>query len=329
MNITTDLDTDTEIEIQIDNENKNRTRTNLHTEIDTELDSTLITGYNNNDNNNKVQFNQNVQLQHHHVQQQYQYQHIQQQKQQFQQYPQKQQQWNNEYMNEREEIVSVSELSQSQQLSQQLLSPSIVTSAGSLLSNPSATSNSTCTLTTNSMQTCCVPVASSSSSSDSTSSLGLKKLKNLNMNMAKGLECPICLEIYNTDNRIPMVLSCGHTLCLSCTEISKSIDDGLKIQCPFDNRFMTATKNFALLQILELQKGKSQNAAIVIRKIGGKECEICGGTDSEGEEEEMQIINNEQESRDVEDKPLRISSLFTGLSSISCKPNCVPDSAQG
>lgn len=34
----------------------------------------------------------------------------------------------------------------------------------------------------------------------------------------KGLDCPICFEAYGSSSHVPMVLSCGHTLCEECVE---------------------------------------------------------------------------------------------------------------
>lgn len=34
----------------------------------------------------------------------------------------------------------------------------------------------------------------------------------------KGLDCPICFEAYGSSCHVPMVLSCGHTLCEDCVE---------------------------------------------------------------------------------------------------------------
>jgi len=32
----------------------------------------------------------------------------------------------------------------------------------------------------------------------------------------RGLDCPICFESYGSSINVPMVLSCGHTLCENC-----------------------------------------------------------------------------------------------------------------
>ena len=41
--------------------------------------------------------------------------------------------------------------------------------------------------------------------------------------------CQICLEGYNTANRIPKNLSCGHTFCDRCL---KKLGNGFEIECP-------------------------------------------------------------------------------------------------
>ena len=48
------------------------------------------------------------------------------------------------------------------------------------------------------------------------------------------MECEVCLNPWNTDNRIPKILSCGHTFCLSCLiELLKQYDSQQAIfKCP-------------------------------------------------------------------------------------------------
>ena len=43
--------------------------------------------------------------------------------------------------------------------------------------------------------------------------------------MAKVTECPICLERYNIQNKIPKILHCGHTFCQECLINSKKISE--------------------------------------------------------------------------------------------------------
>ena len=55
----------------------------------------------------------------------------------------------------------------------------------------------------------------------------------LNQNISESLECPICLDIYDTDVRKPMLLECSHNLCKPClNSIISSSADGKTVECP-------------------------------------------------------------------------------------------------
>ncbi|XP_043913872.1 E3 ubiquitin-protein ligase TRIM32 isoform X2 [Protopterus annectens] len=46
------------------------------------------------------------------------------------------------------------------------------------------------------------------------------------------LECPICMETFNEDQRRPKLLNCGHTICRQCLE--KLVADSINgVRCPF------------------------------------------------------------------------------------------------
>jgi len=65
-------------------------------------------------------------------------------------------------------------------------------------------------------------------------------------------ECSVCLEVYAAD-RIPKILSCGHSLCASC--VSDMAKDN-KLKCPQCREVSNTERlvtNFALLQISEEQ----------------------------------------------------------------------------
>ncbi|XP_071140516.1 transcription intermediary factor 1-beta-like [Mytilus edulis] len=47
------------------------------------------------------------------------------------------------------------------------------------------------------------------------------------------LECGICSELYDEQNRIPKLLPCLHTLCMACLV---GLNSGNKIKCPFCNK---------------------------------------------------------------------------------------------
>ncbi len=52
--------------------------------------------------------------------------------------------------------------------------------------------------------------------------------------MIDNLKCNICKHNYNIDNRKPMVLPCGHTLCLRCIE--QMWEKTGSIKCHNDNK---------------------------------------------------------------------------------------------
>jgi hypothetical protein len=49
-------------------------------------------------------------------------------------------------------------------------------------------------------------------------------------------ECPLCFEGLDNESRVPMLLECGHTLCVKC--LTKLIGDAVKNElysfpCPY------------------------------------------------------------------------------------------------
>jgi hypothetical protein len=64
----------------------------------------------------------------------------------------------------------------------------------------------------------------------------------------------------------------------------------LQVLCPFDSSLWTVTKNFALLQILELEarSGKASTGA-KSTSAAGKMCEICCTDDGEADTHEATV----------------------------------------
>ena len=70
------------------------------------------------------------------------------------------------------------------------------------------------------------------------------------------LICQVCYELYDTEIRLPMILTCGHSLCHCC--LRKLTSTSLHTsRCPFCNDIFLAQatfpKNFAILDLLEHQ----------------------------------------------------------------------------
>ena len=68
------------------------------------------------------------------------------------------------------------------------------------------------------------------------------------------LECAICMEKYNTTNKIPRILTCGHTFCSSCLEIicERSGIESSGISCPLDKTKGHQNKNVSEIPINRL-----------------------------------------------------------------------------
>jgi hypothetical protein len=63
------------------------------------------------------------------------------------------------------------------------------------------------------------------------------------------LTCKICFMNYNSRDHLPMVISCGHTICSACLKM-------IKAECPYDRTAFNkdkAYKNIELLQLVDEQ----------------------------------------------------------------------------
>ena len=73
------------------------------------------------------------------------------------------------------------------------------------------------------------------------------------------IECSICMEQYNTTNKLPRILSCGHTFCTSCliSFIKKSESNcqnefSTFISCPVDKQIGHNNQNINEIPINRL-----------------------------------------------------------------------------
>ena len=68
-------------------------------------------------------------------------------------------------------------------------------------------------------------------------------------------ECPICFEEYDSKLQKPVVMDCGHTICINCLKPIL----GNQRQCPFDklplkNNLNSYPVNWSYLEILNSKK---------------------------------------------------------------------------
>lgn len=78
--------------------------------------------------------------------------------------------------------------------------------------------------------------------------------------------CDVCFEPYDDVNRVPLVLSCGHTFCSPCLLDLQGRSSAL--ECPSDRvreprSVATLPRNFALLETIEK-----------IKLLGGGDAEV-------------------------------------------------------
>lgn len=88
---------------------------------------------------------------------------------------------------------------------------------------------------------------------------------NRNERLMDILSCPICFNTYDTDERVPLCLRCGHTVCGTCAEALIGRSSNKK--CPFDKTGLfyldvrDLSKNYSLLDLLETTKQGKSNVA--------------------------------------------------------------------
>ena len=83
-----------------------------------------------------------------------------------------------------------------------------------------------------------------------------EEVKESFVNKSSIHECKICYEDFNTQDKEPLVLRCGHTFCMKClNQLSSKTPLGkVSLKCPLDNKsqifvsFALIPKNFAILE---------------------------------------------------------------------------------
>lgn len=85
--------------------------------------------------------------------------------------------------------------------------------------------------------------------------------------------CPICYDHYNDKEKIPRILSCGHTYCQSCLMDLRTSNI---LTCPtcrtyFSPDVKQLIKNFTILDYLYSEKAKQMIEAIEAKQISGED----------------------------------------------------------
>jgi hypothetical protein len=85
--------------------------------------------------------------------------------------------------------------------------------------------------------------------------------------------CPICYDQYNDKDKIPRILSCGHTFCQHCLMDLRTSNI---LTCPtcrtyFSPDVKQLIKNFTILDCLYSEKAQNLMAKIEIRDKEGEE----------------------------------------------------------
>jgi len=81
------------------------------------------------------------------------------------------------------------------------------------------------------------------------------------------LDCAICMEKYNSNNKIPRILTCGHTFCTQCLEkIARRDNRNSGINCPLDKTLGHPNKkineipiNRLIIDFIDIDSKKNEN----------------------------------------------------------------------
>lgn len=137
------------------------------------------------------------------------------------------------------------------------------------------------------------------------------------------LECGICLEKYNSKEKIPRMLKCGHTFCANCLKelikINNNLDNFIFIKCPIDKTIGHNNTNIEEIPINRIILDILDYNGFAIEKLSLSE---------EKSNEKMQYINK------AKDKLKNLEKIYNSsyntlraatLHFISMKNNCIGD----
>ena len=67
--------------------------------------------------------------------------------------------------------------------------------------------------------------------------------------MEGSLSCKKCSSSYNTTDKMPIVISCGHTCCKGCYFTCIDLDSG-NLKCPFEDKSFPVPNDFPVNQLI-------------------------------------------------------------------------------
>lgn len=100
--------------------------------------------------------------------------------------------------------------------------------------------------------------------------------------MSEYTSCPICYETFDANDHLPLILSCGHTICKS--SLRSIADTSSQLLCPLDRKpesrpISRLPKNILILQIAE-QSRAPHSASVTCKthltRLAEFKCEDCG-----------------------------------------------------
>jgi len=93
------------------------------------------------------------------------------------------------------------------------------------------------------------------------------------------MDCPICLIRFDSKERTPRNIGCGHTVCEECL---KNLIDRNMQNCPICRKVLekrkaisTYPKSYALMELIEQKKNEVEKSSLICSDCRISECKVC------------------------------------------------------
>ena len=142
--------------------------------------------------------------------------------------------------------------------------------------------------------------------------------------------CSICQNTYNEEDRVPMMLQCGHSFCKECLSRMFTVSTDHMLICPkcrqpskVGNTVETLRKNYAMLSLINNNKNNHHNHNHNHNhNSNNNEPSECTAEEEEEEEEE-----EEDDDDDEDDATADSASNFFSLDRMSRRSNATPQAS--